>query len=178
MSERTPGPVDGTPSAGPSRTPDAAEAPGAAPDAAPSARPGAESAADWRSRRREAADAHEAALRAHRQAESARARELIADFVTTATERGVAPEPLHAQGYGGRGRYRTPLRGWYLRKDRTVAVGTDGGFYVLTVPPSLAARWRGVRPEPQDPPLVIGAGGKDGESLDLPIALSRALGEG
>lgn len=134
-------------------------------------------AADWRSRRREAADAHEAALRARRQAESARARELIARFVADARARGVAPEPLHAQGYGGRGRYRTPLEGWYLRRDRTVAVGTDGGFYVLTVPPSLAARLRGVRPEPQDPPLVIGAGGKDGESLDLPVALARALGD-
>ncbi|WP_316043658.1 hypothetical protein [Cellulosimicrobium cellulans] len=137
----------------------------------------ADRAADWRSRRREAADAHEAALRARRQAESARARELIARFVADARDRGVAPEPLHAQGYGGRGRYRTPLQGWYLRRDRTVAVGTDGGFYVLTVPPSLAARLRGVRPEPQDPPLVIGAGGKDGESLDLPVALARALGD-
>ena len=137
----------------------------------------AERAADWRSRRREAADAHEAALRARRQAESARARELIARFVADARDRGVAPEPLHAQGYGGRGRYRTPLEGWYLRRDRTVAVGTDGGFYVLTVPPSLAGRLRGVRPEPQDPPLVIGAGGKDGESLDLPVALARALGD-
>lgn len=154
------------------------EHPGAVPhDAPPPPSTPADRAADWRSRRREAADAHEAALRARRQAESARARELIARFVADARDRGVAPEPLHAQGYGGRGRYRTPLQGWYLRRDRTVAVGTDGGFYVLTVPPSLAARLRGVRPEPQDPPLVIGAGGKDGESLDLPVALARALGD-
>ncbi|MBD3779548.1 MAG: hypothetical protein IE923_09825 [Micrococcales bacterium] len=116
-------------------------------------------------------------MRARRQAESARARELIAGFVAEATARGVAPEPLQAQGYGGRGRFRTPLRGWYLRRDRTVAVGTDGGFYVLTVPPSIGARLRGVQPEPQDPPLVLGAGGKDGESLDLPVALARALGD-
>ncbi|QZN86516.1 hypothetical protein [Cellulomonas sp. C5510] len=143
----------------------------------PDARPAADAGSDWRSRRREAADAHEAALRARRQAESARARELIAAFVAEATARGVAPEPLQAQGYGGRGRFRTPLRGWYLRRDRTVAVGTDGGFYVLTVPPSIGARLRGVQPEPQDPPLVLGAGGKDGESLDLPVALARALGD-
>lgn len=138
---------------------------------------GEDPTADWRSRRREAADAHEAALRARRQAESARARELIAQFVTDAATRGIAPVPLHAQGYGGRGRYRTGLLGWYLRRDQTVAVGTDGGFYVLTVPPSLGGRLRGVRPEPQDPPMVIGEGGKDGESLDLPIALARALGD-
>lgn len=169
----------------PAGTPDAPATPatpGTAPTPATSPLPGTppaadRGAADWRSRRREAADAHEAALRARRQAESARARELIARFVADARARGVAPEPLHAQGYGGRGRYRTPLEGWYLRRDRTVAVGTDGGFYVLTVPPSLAARLRGVRPEPQDPPLVIGAGGKDGESLDLPVALARALGD-
>jgi hypothetical protein len=132
---------------------------------------------DWRARRREAADAHEAALLARRRAESDRARALIQAFVADAAERGVEPVPLRATGYGGRGRFRTPLRGWYLRRDETVAVGTDGEFYVLTVPTSLAARLRGVQPEPQDPPLVLGAGGPDGESLDLPIALARALGD-
>ncbi|HEY0186371.1 MAG TPA: hypothetical protein VGC67_02685 [Cellulomonas sp.] len=132
---------------------------------------------DWRTRRREAADAHEAALLARRRAESDRARELIRRFVVEAARRGVAPVPLHATGYGGRGRYRTGLDGWYLRRDETVAVATDGEFYVLTVPGSLGARFRGVQPDPQDPPLVIGAGGKDGESLDLPVALARALGD-
>lgn len=132
---------------------------------------------DWRARRREAADVHEAALLARRRAESDRARELIRVFVADAAARGVDPVPLRATGYGGRGRFRTPLLGWYLRRDETVAVGTDGEFYVLTVPTSVQARLRGVRPEPQDPPLVLGAGGKDGESLDLPIALARALGD-
>ncbi|MEV7974310.1 hypothetical protein [Cellulomonas sp. NPDC089187] len=134
-------------------------------------------AADWREQRREAAAAHEAALVARQQAESQRARELIREFVAQARERGVAPEPLRAQGYGGRGSFRTGINGWYLRRDRTVAVGADGEFYVLTVPGSVAARWRGVQVQPQDPPLVIGAGGKDGESLDLPIALARVLGD-
>jgi len=135
-------------------------------------------AADWRDQRREAAAAHEAALIARQRAESDRARALFHEFLVTARERGVAPEPLRAQGYGGRGSFRTGLAGWYLRRDRTVAVGTDGEFYVLTVPGSLTARWRGVSVTPQDPPLVIGAGGKDGESLDLPLALARVLGEG
>lgn len=134
-------------------------------------------AAEWREQRREAAAAHEAALAARQHAESQRARELIRDFLTEATRRGIAPEPLRAQGYGGRGSYRTGVDGWYLRRDRTVAIGADGEFYVLTVPASVSARWRGVEVVPQDPPLVIGAGGKDGESLDLPIALARVLGE-
>jgi hypothetical protein len=30
-----------------------------------------------------------------------------------------------------------------------------------------------VVPEPSDPPLVLGAGGKDGESVDLREALDR-----
>ena len=136
-----------------------------------------DAAADWRDQRREAAAAHEAALVARQRAESDRARQLIAGFLVDARARGVLPEPLRAQGYGGRGSFRTGLDGWYLRRDRTVAIGTDGEFYVLTVPASLSARWRGVTLTPQDPPLVIGAGGKDGESLDLPLALARVLGD-
>jgi hypothetical protein len=54
-------------------------------------------------------------------------------------------------------------------------VDVDGEFYVLTAPSSLTARFRGVTPVPSDPPLVLGAGGKDGESLDLVQALDRAL---
>ncbi|HEY0217133.1 MAG TPA: hypothetical protein VGC57_12140 [Cellulomonas sp.] len=138
---------------------------------------GAVPADDWRARRREAADAHEAVLLARRRAESDQARVLIRRFVEQAAERGVDPVPLRATGYGGRGRFRTPLVGWYLRRDESVAIASDGEFYVLTVPTSLSARLRGVTPQPQDPPLVIGAGGKDGESLDLPVALARALGE-
>lgn len=134
-------------------------------------------AEDWSARRREAAAAQGEALAARQNAESQRARVLIAQFVVDATARGVAPEVLRARGYGGKGNYRTTVRGWYLRRDRTVAVGTDGEFYVLTVPPSLSGRIRGVDIQPQDPPMVIGAGGKDGESLDLPLALARALGD-
>lgn len=136
---------------------------------------GTDAAAAWRARRREAAGAHADALAARQRAESDRARALIAAFVADARRRGVDPVPLQVRSYDGRARYRTPLEGWYLRRDGTVGVDTAGEFYVLTAPASLAARFRGVRPEPQDPPLVIGAGGKDGESLDLPEALARAL---
>jgi hypothetical protein len=81
--------------------------------------------------------------------------------------------PLRVRSYDGRTAYRTPLEGWYLR--RSVAVGVDGQFYVLLGPRSLAARWRGATPAPSDPPLVLGAGARDGESLDLAVALRRVL---
>lgn len=135
-------------------------------------------AADWRERRREAAGLHAESLARRQAAESARARELIAEFVAEARRRGVAPQPLQARGFGGKGRFRTPLRGWYLRKDGSVAVTEDGGFYLLTVQPSLAARLRGVEPEPSDPPLVLGRGARDGESIDLADALRRVLDAG
>ncbi|TQL01240.1 hypothetical protein [Cellulomonas sp. SLBN-39] len=138
----------------------------------------AEDTSAWRERRREAAVAHADALAARQRAESDRARALILAFLDDARAAGVAPEPLHARSYDGRARFRTPLHGWYLRRDRTVAVGTDGEFYVLTAPSSLAARLRGVQPAPQEPPLVIGAGGKDGESIDMADALARVLAGG
>jgi hypothetical protein len=56
----------------------------------------------------------------------------------------LAPVPLTARSYGGRGRYRTKLRGWYLSPDETMAVAEDGRFYLSTVRGSLAARFTGV----------------------------------
>ncbi|CAM5791277.1 hypothetical protein [Cellulomonas persica] len=133
-------------------------------------------AARWREERREAAHAHAEALERRREAESARAHAMILEFVAYAKVHGPAPEPLRVRTYDGRQRYRTPLEGWYLRTDETVAIDTDGAFYVLRTPPSLAGRLRGARPEPSDPPLVIGAGGKDGESVDMKDALARLRG--
>ncbi|ROS23201.1 hypothetical protein [Cellulomonas sp. PhB150] len=137
--------------------------------------PSTPDAAAWREQRREAAAAHADALERKQQAESARARVMITEFVERATKDGPAPVPLRAHASSGGARYRTPLVGWYLRVDETIAVDTDGAFYVLRAVPSLAARFRGVTPEPSDPPLVLGAGGRDGESLDLRDALERAL---
>lgn len=131
--------------------------------------------ARWREERREAAAAHADALERRRQAESAQARTLIAQFLERARAQGVPPVPLRARSYDG-ARYRTPLRGWYLRLDESIAIDTDGEFYLLRTPPSLAGRLRGVTPAPSDPPLVLGAGGKDGESIDIADALTRALG--
>ena len=134
---------------------------------------GAADGAAWREQRREAGVVHSEALERRRAAETARARALIADFLHDVGTHRVEPVPLYARSYDGRHRYRTPLRGWYLRLDRNVAIGTDGEYYVLGVPASLRAQLRGTTVVPRDPPLVVGAGGKDGESLDLKDALAR-----
>lgn len=132
---------------------------------------------DWRDSRKEAADTHARELARRRAAEAAQARALIAEFVAEARRRGVPPVPLKARSYDGRRRYRTPLEGWYLRRNQTVAVGTDGEFYVLSVPGGLRAAVGGAHPEASDPPLILGKGARDGESLDLVDALRIALGD-
>jgi hypothetical protein len=139
--------------------------------------PGADRRSDdsWQARRREAASVHAEALARQQRAETAQARVLIEQFLRDVAERGIAPTALAARSYDGRTRYRTPLRGWYLRRNQTVAIGTDGEFYVLTVPASLRARLSGVTPPPSDPPMILGKGARDGESIDLADALARVL---
>ena len=46
---------------------------------------------------------------------------------------------LVARSYDGRHRYRTGLRGWYLRPDEGIAVAENANFYVLAVRGSLRA---------------------------------------
>jgi len=130
---------------------------------------------DWASRRTEAARVQAERLRARQDAEHAQADALLRAFARAAGRAGLAPEKLQVRGYGGRGTARTPVEGWYLRNDRTAGVGTNGDFYVLTAPLSAVDRLRGVRPQPTPPPLVLGAGGKDGDSLELTAALDRLL---
>lgn len=132
---------------------------------------------DWRDQRAEAAEQHARSLRRRQAAEAAQARELLAGFVAEATRRGLAPVPLRAATYDGRARYRTDVEGWYLRRNESVAVGTDGEFYVLSVPRSLRARFTVAHVEPSDPPLILGKGARDGESIDLVDALRIVLGD-
>lgn len=134
--------------------------------------------AEWREQRRRAVDAHAAAMERQRATEAAKARELVAAFARTAGERGLRAVPLRARGYSGRSTYRTRLRGWYLRPDRSIAVGEDGGYYVLAVPGGLRARLAGVVVAPQDPRLVVGEGGRDGESMPLDALLRQRLAAG
>ncbi|PZR52944.1 hypothetical protein DNL40_09840 [Xylanimonas oleitrophica] len=130
---------------------------------------------DWAAQRTEAARVQARLLQARQDAEHERAEALLRAFVPVALRHGPAPEPLQVRGYGGRGTARTALRGWYLRHDRTAGLCVDGHFYVLTAPLGLLDRLRGVRPAPARPPLTLGAGGKDGDSIDLADALERLL---
>jgi hypothetical protein len=71
--------------------------------------------------------------------------------------------------------YRTGLTGWYLRRNGTIAVDERGDFYVMSAPTSLQSRLQGATLTPSDPPLVVGAGGRDGESIPLPDQLRQRL---
>ena len=134
--------------------------------------------AGWHEQRDRAVAGHAAALAAERAAEAQRAAALLADFVRRAAERGLPPTALTARSVDGRSSYRTRLRGWYLKANRSVAVGEDGRFYVLSVPPSLRARLTGAVVEPSTPRLVIGAGGGDGETMPLQELLRRRIEAG
>jgi hypothetical protein len=130
---------------------------------------------DWAAQRTEAARVQAERLQARQDAEHAAASAMLTTFAAAAARAGLDPEPLQVKGYGGRGTARTPLKGWYLRNDRTAAVGVDGSFYLLIAPLGVLDRVRGLSPAPVPPPLVLGAGGKDGDSIDLPDALERVL---
>lgn len=130
---------------------------------------------DWRARRSQDAAAHAAAADRARARDAAAARELLAGFRAELLRRGVVPEPLRAAA--GSARYRTGLSGWYLRRNGSLGLTVDGGFYVLTVAPSLTARLRGVRLEPAEPSLQVGRGARDGESIGLGDLLHLRLSE-
>lgn len=132
----------------------------------------------WRDQRREAFEAHAAALARRKAAETDRARAIIADFVARMSARSVPAHPLRARVAGGRGTYRTGLTGWYVRRNHALGVGVDGEFYILDVPPSLRARFFGADVEPSDPPLVVGEGARDGESIPLDELLEQRLAAG
>lgn len=126
--------------------------------------------------------ADEAARRAElaagsERAESAKAQELIDAFLRDVAEAGIPAEPLRATLYTGQ-RVKTDKRGWYLRKNQSVAVGEDGGYYILTVPGGFKERLRGVSLRTSPPPLIVGKGGRDGETGDLAEFLSRRLAQG
>lgn len=112
----------------------------------------------------------DAAARAEAQA----AQQQLDGFVAEMAARGLAPEPLRATLLSGR-RVKTPLAGWYLNRAQTVAVTPEGAFYQLVVPGSALSRFTGVQPEPAQPVLEIGRGGKDGETGALADFLARAI---
>ncbi|MGM0385027.1 MAG: hypothetical protein ACQERF_03455 [Actinomycetota bacterium] len=129
---------------------------------------------DWSQKRREAADEHAERLRRRQAAQSSRAQAMLDEFTAAALRTGV--ETTNLQVSGGRRRASSNIEGWYVRNDHSMGVGTDGRLYVLTMPLSLLDVLRGVELTPMiEPPLVIGAGGRDGDSIDLADALDRVL---
>ncbi len=113
-----------------------------------------EDAVQRRAERAERADYHVEAQRRRSEQESAKAQVLVDRFVAQATQEGLATEELTARPWSGRGRYRTGVVGWYLRRDRSIGVGLDGSYYVLVVAPERFGRWRTVpgRPDPSAAP--------------------------
>ncbi len=65
-----------------------------------------------------------------------------------------------------------------MRPDRSLAVGTDGEFYILTVAASLRARFAGAAITPETPRLIVGEGARDGESMPLEALLRTRLDAG
>jgi hypothetical protein len=133
---------------------------------------------DWKAGRRAAAEAHADALARTEAAESAQAHQMLVTFAAQAQAAGLPARPLTARSYQGTGRYKTDVEGWYLRRDGSLGVGRDGGFYVLQVPGGLIGRLRTWHLDPSAPPLIVGKGGRDGESFDLKTLLALRLAAG
>lgn len=133
---------------------------------------------DWRAQRDHAVAQHALAEQRRRAAETAQAMELVTRFAREAAARGLRTTALTAFAYDGGGRYRTNLRGWYVHRNRTLAITEDGRYYVLGVPSSLRARLLGAEVPPADPPLIVGRGARDGESMPLETLLQRRLDAG
>jgi len=132
----------------------------------------------WREKRREASAVHAAALERRKAAETEQARAQLAEFVEKMKAQGIEPRPLRAQVAGSGASYRTSVTGWYLRRNRSLGADTDGNFYILGAPAGLKARLLGVRISPSDPPLTVGLGARDGESIPLDQLLRLRLEEG
>src|SRR4029453_7541358 len=130
---------------------------------------------DSAKRRAEQADYHVEAQRRRSEQESAKAQLLVDRFVSQAKQARLPTEELTARPWSGRGRYRTGVVGWYLRRDRPVGVGVDGRYSVLVVAPERFGRWRPVPVDPTPPPLQVGRGGRDGESIALDALLETRL---
>jgi hypothetical protein len=127
------------------------------------------------SRRADARRMEELAASALRQ-EAEAAQVLVDDFVRTTVERGLRPEPLLALLMNGQ-RVKSDQVGFYINKGKTLAIAPDGRFFKLMTTGGALSRFTGVKLQPSPPPLVIGRGGRDGETGDLKDFLERALAD-
>jgi len=138
--------------------------------------PTSDEAERHRAAQAERAAYHAAANRRRSEEEAAKAQAMIDRFVERAKDAGLPTEELTARPWSGRGRYRTGVTGWFLRRNGSVGVDTDGRFYVLNVAPVPLGRWRRMSIEPSPPPLIVGKGGGDGETFALDELLEMRLG--
>ena len=95
-------------------------------------------------------------------------------FVAKLREASVPAEPLMDTLLNG-SRVKTDKLGWYLNNAQTLAVGPDGTYYQLVTTGGPLARFTGVSVRPGTPTMVIGRGGRDGETGDLADFIDRAL---
>lgn len=102
---------------------------------------------------------------------------MLAGFVEKMQALGIDPQPLRAPVVGSGASYRTDVTGWYLRRNHSLGVDAEGNFYILGMQPSVKARLLGVQVLPSDPPIIIGLGARDGESLPLKQLLELRLAE-
>lgn len=107
-------------------------------------------------------------------AEAQAAQVQLDEFAAEMKRRGLAPEPLEASLLNG-SRVKSDKVGWYINRSRTLAVAPDGAYYQLVTTGSALARFTGVKLTPSSPVLVIGRGGRDGETGDLADFLARAV---
>lgn len=106
-------------------------------------------------------------------AEARAAQVKLDEFAVRMRDAGATPEPLQATLMNGT-RVKTGLLGWYLNRAQTLAVTPEGTYYQLVATGSVLARFTGVTLTPSPPTLVIGRGGRDGETGDLDDFLERA----
>lgn len=106
--------------------------------------------------------------------ESEQAQKLVDDFVEKAKSANLPVVDIRARTFDGH-LVKTGVRGWYIRRDHSIAIGDDGKYYQLTVPGGFWSRFTGVKLTPTMPLLTVGKGGKDGETGDLKDFLGRAL---
>lgn len=131
----------------------------------------------WSQQRAAVIAAQERALEHARRTEHEKATAILREYIERFEAAGIAPQPLRALPYKGSGTIRTPLRGWYLKQDRTIGVDTRARYYILRADGGLITRLRGAEIEPVDAPLVVGRGGRDGETFDLRELLEMRLQE-
>ncbi len=113
-----------------------------------------------------------------RESESVKAGVLIKAFAHDALAAGVPAERLLARSYSGKSYMRTNITGWYIKRDHSVGISTDGLFYLLHAPGGIKERLKGVILEPSPAPLELGRGARDGESMPLTESLAKRLAVG